>query len=158
MFSQRSHITLLHTPGAMGGGFETLQHHAPDRKRRCQDGRGLDKLKAEVPHLNYSQSARFRISGAVVQKRAGTARHDAVVWGYARAADARGVDIIQQCEVTGFARDGDAITSIDTTRGAIRAKKFCLAVAGNTSRLWSMAGLNGLPIESHNLQAFVARP
>ena len=107
-----------------------------------------------VPFLDYD-NARFPIHGGLLQRRGGTARHDAVVWGYARGADMRGVDIIENCEVTGFdIRDG-RITGIDTTRGTIRAKKVGLAVAGNTSRVAAMAGLR-LPIESHVLQAFVS--
>lgn len=157
MFSQRSHITLLHTPGAID---DAAKRYNIMRLTGNDDVElwGLDKLQANVPHLNYSQTARFKIAGAVVHKRAGTARHDAVVWGYARAADASGVDIVQRCEVVGIVRDGDAIEAIETTRGTIRAKKVCFAVAGNTSRLWAMAGLNGLPIESHSLQAFVTEP
>ena len=96
--------------------------------------------------------------GAAVQKRAGTARHDAVAWGYARAADSRGVDIIQNCAVTGVIRDGGKVTALETSRGKITAGKVAFAVAGNTSRLWQMAGLGRLPIESHKLQAFVSEP
>ena len=79
--------------------------------------------------------------GAAVQKRAGTARHDAVAWGYARGADGLGIDIVQNCEVTGVLRTGDQVTSLETTRGTISARKVGFAVAGNTSRLWAMAGL-----------------
>ena len=89
-----------------------------------------------------------------MQRRGGTARHDAVVWGYARAADQRGVDIIQNCEVTGLVIRNGRITGVETTRGNIRAAKVGLAVAGNTSRLAAMAGLR-MPIESHVIQAFV---
>jgi sarcosine oxidase subunit beta len=93
--------------------------------------------------------------GGLLQQRGGTARHDAVVWGYARAASDRGVDIIQNCEVTGMIREGDRVVGVETTRGAIRATKVAMAVAGNTSRLTAMAGLR-MPIESHVLQAFVS--
>jgi len=93
-----------------------------------------------------------------VHKRAGTARHDAVAWGYARGADSRGVDIIQNCEVTGITRAGANVTALETTRSTIRAGKVALAVAGSTSRLWQMAGLGGLPIETYKLQAFVSEP
>ncbi|TIU63035.1 MAG: FAD-dependent oxidoreductase, partial [Mesorhizobium sp.] len=92
-----------------------------------------------------------------LQGRAGTARHDAVAWGYARAADAHGVAIIQGCEVTGFVRDGERIVGVETTRGRIGAGKVGLAVAGHTSVLGRKAGLE-LPIESHVLQAFVTEP
>ncbi|MGH6905911.1 MAG: FAD-dependent oxidoreductase, partial [Geminicoccaceae bacterium] len=89
--------------------------------------------------------------------RAGVARHDAVAWGYARAADARGVDIIQNCEVTGIVREGGRVTGVETTRGRIGARKIGIAVAGYTSHVGAMAGLR-LPIESHLLQAMVTEP
>lgn len=154
MFSQRKHIQLLHDPSAMDA---TAKRYNVMRLTGNDDTEvwSLEHLKREIPHLNYSREARFPLYGAAVQKRAGTARHDAMVWGYARAADALGVDILQRCEVTGISTEDGEIKSIDTTRGAIRARKIAFAVAGNTSRLWSMAGLNSLPIESHNLQAFV---
>lgn len=91
-----------------------------------------------------------------MQPRGGTARHDAVAWGYARGADRRGVDIIENCEVTGFLRDGDRITGVRTTRGEIRAAKVGVAVAGSTGHVMKMAGVERLPIESHVLQAFVS--
>ena len=91
-----------------------------------------------------------------MQWRAGTARHDAVAWGYARAADARGVDLIENCEVTGFLRDGEKITGVMTTRGDIRAKKVAVAVAGSTGHVMELAGIDRFPIESHVLQAFVS--
>ena len=116
------------------------------------------KLEKKIPHLNYAKNARFPIYGSLVQKRAGTARHDAVAWGYARAADKLGVDIIQKCEVTAIDRKGQKINSLQTNRGKISAKKIALAVAGNTSRLWHLANLGNLPIESHKLQAFVTEP
>ena len=97
-----------------------------------------------------------RSTAGLLQRRGGTARHDAVVWGYARGADMRGVDIIENCEVTGLRRSATgASPALDTTRGTIRAKKVGLAVAGNTSRVAALAGLR-LPIESHVLQAFVS--
>ncbi|RWQ60018.1 FAD-dependent oxidoreductase, partial [Mesorhizobium sp.] len=91
------------------------------------------------------------------QGRAGTARHDAVAWGYARGADKQGVDLIQQCEVTGYLWDEGKIVGVETTRGSIRANKVVLAVAGHTSHLAAKAGLR-LPIETHVLQAFVTEP
>ncbi|MFT6156891.1 MAG: heterotetrameric sarcosine oxidase beta subunit, partial [Neolewinella sp.] len=84
--------------------------------------------------------------------------HDAVAWAYARAADQYGVDILQNCEVTGITRDGSNVTAVETSKGTIGAKKVGLAVAGNTSRLWQMAGMSTLPIETHKLQAFVSEP
>jgi methylglutamate dehydrogenase subunit A len=115
----------------------------------------LDAVRRMMPFLDYD-NARFPIMGGLLQRRAGTARHDAVVWGYAHAASRLGVDIIQNCEVTGFLRDPrGAVTGVETTRGTIGAGKVGIAVAGNTSRVAAMAGLR-LPIESHVLQAFVS--
>src|SRR5207248_1673585 len=99
--------------------------------------------------------ARFPIHGGLLQRRGGTARHDAVVWGYARAADRRGVDIVQSCEVTGLRVSNGRVTRVETTRGEIRARKVAMAVAGSSSRVAALAGLR-LPIESHVLQAFVS--
>jgi len=113
-----------------------------------------DQVREMAPFLNFDQS-RFPIQGGLLQKRGGTARHDAVVWGYARAASRLGVDIIQNCEVTGFIRTGDAVVGVETTRGPIRAGKVGLAVAGSTSRLTRLLDMR-LPIESHVLQAFVS--
>ena len=156
MFSQRAHVTLLHSPAARDDAarrYNTMRMTGSDGELW-----GLDRLKRTIPHLNYSPDARFPIIGAAVQPRAGTARHDAVVWGYARAADQRGVDLIQNCEVVGVERDGGTVTGLQTTRGTIKAGKVGFAVAGNTSRLWTMAGLGTLPIETHKLQAFVSEP
>jgi sarcosine oxidase subunit beta len=97
------------------------------------------------------------VLGASIQRRGGVARHDAVAWGFARAADSRGVDIIQNCEVTGILRDGGRVTGVETTRGAIRANKVGCVVAGHASVLAAMAGFQ-LPIESHPLQALVSEP
>ncbi|TJV31025.1 MAG: FAD-dependent oxidoreductase, partial [Mesorhizobium sp.] len=102
-----------------------------------------------------SATARFPIVGGLMQRRAGTARHDAVAWGYARGADRRGVDIIENCEVTGFLRDGDRISGVSTSRGDIRARKVAVAVAGSTGQVMRLAGIDTMPIESHVLQAFV---
>ena len=113
-----------------------------------------DGVRALYPFLDFD-NARFPIQGGLLQRRGGTARHDAVVWGYARAADWLGVDIVQNCEVTGFIRENGAIVGVETTRGQIRAGKVGLAVAGSSSRVAGLAGLR-LPIESHVLQAFVS--
>src|SRR5690606_27781435 len=86
-----------------------------------------DEVRQRVPILDYSDNARFPIHGGLWQQRAGTARHDAVAWGYARGADTRGVDIVQNCEVTGYLWDRGRIVGVETTRGAIRAKKVALA-------------------------------
>ena len=114
-----------------------------------------DEVRREAPYLDFSAQARFPIYGGMLQRDAGTARHDAVVWGYARAADQLGVDIIQNCEVLGYQYSGEQVVGVKTTRGDIGAAKVGVAVAGNTSRLAQMAGLR-LPIESHVLQAFVS--
>ena len=156
MFSQRAHISLLHSPAARDAAarrYNTMRLTGSDGELW-----DLDKLKREVPHLNYAPDARFPIIGAAVQPRAGTARHDAVAWGYARAADQLGVDILQNCEVSSVRRDGQRVTALATSRGEISADKVGFAVAGNTSRLWQMAELGRLPIESHKLQAFVSEP
>jgi sarcosine oxidase subunit beta len=112
-----------------------------------------DQLRVLLPYLDYD-NARFPIHGGLMQRRGGTARHDAVVWGYARAASVRGVDIVQNCEVTGITVNNSRVTGVETSCGPIRARKLAIAVAGNSSRLGDMAGLK-LPIESHVLQAFV---
>ena len=156
MFSQRAHISLFHstaTRDAAARRYNTMFLHGTDAELWS-----LDELKKNVPHLNYESNARFPIMGAAVQRRAGTARHDAVAWGYARGADQYGVDIIQNCEVKGIIRDNGLITNLETTRGTIKVKKVGFAVAGNTSRLWQMAELGSLPIESHKLQAFISEP
>src|SRR5260370_24694326 len=113
-----------------------------------------DKVRALVRYLDFD-NARFPIHGGLLQPRGGTARHDAVVWGYARAANALGVDIVQNCEVSGIRISNGRVAGLETTRGSIRADKVALAVAGNSSRLAAMAGLR-LPIESHVMQAFVS--
>ena len=156
MFSQRAHVTLLHSPAARDGAarrYNTMRLTGSDGELW-----DLETLKRNIPHLNYSADARFPIIGAMAQPRAGTARHDAVAWGYARGADQHGIDILQNCEVTGVERNGSTVTGLQTSRGVIRAKKVGFAVAGNTSRLWRMAELGKLPIESHKLQAFVSEP
>jgi methylglutamate dehydrogenase subunit A len=119
------------------------------------DAELLDRaaLKAKIPYLDYD-NARFPIQGALLQKRGGTVRHDAVAWGYARAADRLGVDIIQNCEVTGIRQQNGKAVGVETTRGFIGAGKLGVAVAGASSLVAAMAGLR-LPIESHALQAFV---
>ena len=152
MFSQRGVLNLAHTPGQM----DSFARRGNAMRLNGIDGELLDReqVKKFIPMLDYSENARFPIAGGLLQPRGGTARHDAVAWGYARAADLRGVDLIQNCEVTGFLRDGNTITGVETTRGTIRAKKVGLAVAGNTTTLTEKLGLR-MPIESHVLQAFV---
>ncbi|CTQ50496.1 sarcosine oxidase subunit beta family protein [Jannaschia donghaensis] len=156
MFSQRGVINLAHT---------SAQMDAFARRGNAMRLEGIDaelmtreEVAARLPGLDVSDRARFPIVGGMIQPRAGTARHDAVAWGYARAADKLGVDILENCGVTGFIRDGDRIVGVETTRGAIRAPKVGVAVAGHTSELMRLAGLDRLPIESHVLQAFVSEP
>ena len=155
MFSPRGQMLLLHSPDAL----DSAARRGNIMRRHGIAANLLDRAAMQelVPHLDYRPSARFPIWGGLMQPTAGTARHDAVVWGYARAASALGVDIIQNCEVTGILREGGRIVGVETSRGQIKAAKLGLAVAGHTSRLGEMAGLR-LPIESHLLQAFVSEP
>jgi sarcosine oxidase subunit beta len=113
-----------------------------------------DQVARLEPLLDMSREARFPIEGGLIQRSAGTARHDAVAWGYARGADRLGVDIIQRCEVTGFVRQGDAVVGVETSRGRIGAGKVGICVAGHSGHVAAMAGLR-LPIESQTLQALV---
>lgn len=152
MVSQRGILNLYHSD---------VQRDAYARRGNSMRLHGVDaelldreQVRAMAPFLDFD-NARFPIKGGLVQRRAGTARHDAVVWGYAHAASKRGVDIIQNCEVTGFIRDGARIVGVETTRGAIRAKRVGMTVAGHSSRVAEMAGFR-LPVESHVLQAFVS--
>lgn len=153
MVSQRGIVNLYHSDAqrdAYARRGNAMRLHGVDAELLDQDG-----VRKLAPFLNFD-SARFPIMGGLYQARGGTARHDAVVWGYAHAASKRGVDIIQNCEVTGFLTDASgAVTGVETTRGAIRAGKIGMAVAGNSSRVAALAGLR-LPIESHVLQAFVS--
>jgi heterotetrameric sarcosine oxidase beta subunit len=152
MVSQRGIINLIHTDA---------QRDAYRRRGNAMLFAGADaqllspnELREMVPFLNYD-NARFPIKGGLLQRRAGTARHDGVAWGYARGADMRGVDIIQNCEVTGMRIEGGKVLGVETSRGYIAAGKVGVAVAGSSSRVMSMAGMR-LPIESHVLQAFVS--
>jgi sarcosine oxidase subunit beta len=113
-----------------------------------------DEVQKLEPLLDMSRGARFPIEGGLIQRRGGTARHDAVAWGYARGADSLGVDIIQKCEVTGFVRDGDAVVGVETTRGRINAGRVGICVAGHSGHVAGLAGLK-LPVESQTLQAMV---
>ena len=150
-------------------GVYNLGHNLQDMRdieRRVSANRlnGIDaevvsaeQIKKNIPLIDTSPTARYPILGASLQRRAGVARHDAVAWGFARAADALGVDIIEQCEVTGINRSDGNVTGVETSRGTINAKKIGVVVAGNASVLADMAGLR-LPVESHPLQAFVSEP
>ncbi|MES0003096.1 sarcosine oxidase subunit beta family protein [Mesorhizobium sp. M0051] len=155
MLSRRGYYFVFHSPGQAEG----LRRRANVMLANGIEAEFFDRaqIMKRLPFLDYSPTARFPIYGAFLQPRAGTARHDAVAWGYARGADKQGVDIIQQCEVTNYIWDNQKIVGVETTRGPIRAKKVALAVAGHTSHLAAKAGLR-LPIETHVLQAFVTEP
>jgi sarcosine oxidase subunit beta len=155
MLSQRGVVNLAHS-----------EHDMRELARRVHALRlnGIDsevlsreEVRRLIPILDCSPTARFPVLGASIQRRGGIARHDAVAWGFARAADARGVDIIQNCEVTAILREGGRVTGVETTRGTIRANKVGCVVAGHASVLAAMAGFR-LPIESHPLQALVSEP
>tara|TARA_Y100001949_G_scaffold176586_1_gene190634 strand:+ start:1715 stop:2971 length:1257 start_codon:yes stop_codon:yes gene_type:complete len=118
---------------------------------------GRDDLKKMIPFADFSDTCRFPIHGGLMQPRGGTARHDAVAWGYARQADSMGVDIIQNCEVTGFDVNNGKIEGVQTSRGNIKTKKVGLCVAGSTTLLADMLNMR-LPIEAHVLQACVSEP
>jgi sarcosine oxidase subunit beta len=155
MFSQRGVLNLGHSLQDM----RDIERRVNANRLNGIDSERLDTagVKAMVPLINTSPDARYPIMGASLQRRAGTARHDAVAWGFARAADARGVAIIQNCEVTGIRREGARVVGVETTKGYIGAKKVGIVVAGSSSLLAGMAGFR-LPIESHPLQAFVSEP
>jgi len=146
-------------------GVLNLFHSDPQRDAFARRGNAMmlagadaelldaDQVRKLCPLLDFD-NARFPIKGGLFQRRGGTVRHDAVAWGYARGADAEGVDIIQNCEVTGFDIEGGVCRGVETSRGKIRAKKVAVVVAGSSSRVMTQAGMR-LPIESHVLQAFV---
>ncbi|MCE2828412.1 MAG: sarcosine oxidase subunit beta family protein [Sphingomonadales bacterium] len=152
MFSPRGSLTLGHSDADM-----TMLAQRGDAMR-CSgiDAELLtrDQVAKMEPLLDMSREARFPIQGALLQGRGGTARHDAVAWGYARGADRLGVDIIQKCEVTGFVWDGKAVVGVETTRGRIGAGRIGICVAGHSGHVAGLAGLK-LPIESQTLQAMV---
>ncbi len=152
MVSQRGVLNLFHSDA---------QRDAYVRRGNAMHLHGVDAelldreaVRRMLPFLEF-ENARFPIQGGLLQRRGGTARHDAVVWGYARAASGLGVDIVQNCEVTGLIREGGRIVGVRSSRGDIRAGKVAVAVAGHSSRVAALAGLR-LPIESHVLQAFVS--
>ncbi|MBW4052998.1 MAG: sarcosine oxidase subunit beta family protein [Proteobacteria bacterium] len=155
MLSQRGVLTLAHNSHQL----EMLARWLNAMHLNGIDGELLEpsRIREWVPLLNDSPTARYPVKGAVLQRRGGVARHDAVAWGYARAADALGVDIIQNCEVVGFLREGDRIVGVETSRGELRAPKVALAVAGHSSVLAAKAGFR-LPVTSYALQAFVTEP
>lgn len=156
MFSQRGVLNLGHTLQDM----RDIERRVNANRLNGIDSEVLDTqgVKAIVPMMDCSNNSRYPVLGASWQPRAGVARHDAVAWGFARAADALGVDIIQQCEVTGMHIEGGAITGVETRQhGQIKADRVGCVVAGNSGVLAKMAGFR-LPIESHPLQALVSEP
>ncbi|MGF9563514.1 sarcosine oxidase subunit beta family protein [Neorhizobium sp. JUb45] len=153
MVSQRGVMMLAHSDGqrdAFARRGNAMRMHGVDAE--LLDREDLQKM---MPYLNYDH-ARFPIKAGLLQKRGGTARHDAVAWGYARGADSHGVDIIQHCEVTAIRRDENGkVTGVETSKGFIGCNKLALATAGHSSETARMADLR-LPIETHVLQAFVS--
>ncbi len=153
MFSQRGVLNLAHSDAQMDA--YARRGNAMRLNGIDSELLGREEVRRMVPHLDFSDEARFPIYGGLLQRRGGTARHDAVAWGYARAASSLGVDIIQNCEVVGFTGRDACVTGVRTTKGDIAAPRIGLAVAGHTSQVAALAGLR-LPIESHVLQAFVS--
>ena len=156
MFSPRGVMMLTHTVHDV----QVAQRHIHANRCNGVDNEWLspEDAKAFCPPLNIDPGLRYPVLGAALQRRGGTARHDAVAWGYARAADALGVDIIENCEVTGIRRDaGGAVEALETTRGVIRSRKVGVVAAGNTSVVLGMAGVR-VPLESFPLQALVSEP
>ena len=155
MFSQRGVMNVAHN-----------LHDVRELKRRWNANRLNDidcewldtqGVKNFCPVINTSPNIRYPVLGATLQRRAGTARHDAVAWGYARGADDMGVDIIQNCEVTGINMSNGNVTGIETTKGTINSKKIGVVSAGHSSVIAKMAGIK-LPLESRPLQALVSEP
>ena len=156
MFSQRGVMMLAHNVHDV----QVFKRHIHANRLNGVDNAWLtpEEAKEFCPPLNISKSARYPVMGAALQRKGGTARHDAVAWGYARKAHAMGVHIIQNCEVIGINRGADgAVTGVETTRGTIGAKKVGVVAAGHTSVLMQMAGIR-MPLESFPLQALVSEP
>ncbi len=155
MFSQRGVLNLGHSLQDM----RDIQRRVNANRLNGIDGQVVTpaQIKALAPAINTSPNIRYPILGASFQPRGGVARHDAVAWGFARAASARGVDIIQQCEVTGIRREKGRVSGVETTKGFINANKVGVVAAGHCSVLANMAELR-LPVESHPLQALVSEP
>jgi sarcosine oxidase, subunit beta len=156
MYSPRGVMMLAHNVHDV----QVFKRHIHANRLNGVDNEWLtpEQAKEYCPPLNISPDARYPVMGAALQRRGGTARHDAVAWGYARAAAARGVDIIQNCEVTGIRRGADgAVTGVETTRGFIGAKKIGVVAAGHSSVLMQMADVR-VPLESFPLQALVSEP
>jgi sarcosine oxidase subunit beta len=152
MISQRGVLNLFHNDSQR----DECARRGNSMHLHGVDAEMLDReqVRKLLPFADFD-NARFPIMGGLMQRRGGTVRHDAVAWGFARAADRLGVDIIQNCEVVGIRQDGSGVTGVETTRGFIGGRRIGMACAGNSSRVASLAGLR-LPIESHVLQAFVS--
>jgi sarcosine oxidase subunit beta len=156
MYSPRGVMMLAHSVHDV----QVLQRHVHANRLNGIDNEWLtaEEAKAFCPPLNISKDLRYPVVGAALQRRGGTARHDAVAWGYARGADAWGVDIIENCAVTGIRRERNgAVSGVETTRGPIKAKTVAVVAAGHTSVIMAMAGVR-MPIESYPLQALVSEP
>ena len=156
MYSARGVLMLAHNHHDV----QVFRRHVHANRLQGIDNEWLtpEQAKAFCPPLDISDRVRHRVLGAALQRRGGVARHDAVAWGYARAASALGVDIIQNCAVTGITRGADgAVTGVETTRGTIAARRIGIVTAGHTSVLMAMAGLR-MPLESFPLQALVSEP
>ncbi len=155
MLSRRGVLNLAHNLADIREGRRRVNAN----RRHGIDAEWLDPaaLARFCPILNVSDTARHPILGATLQRRVGVARHDAVAWGYARAADALGVDIVEDCEVTAIRTANGRVTGVETSRGAIAADKVAITAAGHNSVVAAMAGLR-LPLQSHPLQALVSEP
>ncbi|QKC82086.1 sarcosine oxidase subunit beta family protein [Mesorhizobium sp. NZP2077] len=156
MFSQRGVMMLAHSIHDV----QSFKRHIHSNRLNGVDNEWLtpQQAKAYCPPLNIASDARYPVMGAALQRRGGVARHDAVAWGYARGAAARGVDIIQNCPVTAIRRDvSGKVTGVDTPRGFIKARKVAVSAAGHTSVVMDTVGVR-LPLESYPLQALVSEP
>ena len=156
MFSPRGVMMLAHTVHDV----QVAKRHVHANRCNGVDNEWLtpDEAKEFCPPLNIEPNIRYPVLGAALQRRGGTARHDAVAWGYARAADALGVDIVENCEVTAIERDGSgAVAALQTSRGPIQCRRVGVSAAGNTSVVLGLAGVR-LPLESFPLQALVSEP
>ena len=153
LFSQRGVLNLAHSLGDVRDSVRRVEAN----RLNGVDAEWLnaDEVKKVCPIINISEDVRYPVLGATFQPRAGIAKHDHVAWAFARACDAMGVDIIQNCEVTGFVKDGNRVVGLETTRGRINAGAVGVAVAGHSSVLAEMAGYR-LPVQSHPLQALVS--
>jgi len=154
MVSQRGTLNLFHTEAQR----DLFTRRANQMRLLGVDAQALDRAQVarRVPLVDLD-NGRYPVLGGFLQPRGGTVRHDAVAWGYARAASAAGVDIVEHCEVVGLRITDGRVTGVETAQGFIAADTVCLAVAGHSSVLAAMAGLK-LPIETHVLQAFVSEP